>query len=61
MLMAERDPALRPEFAKDMPERCSNLEMQLIEEAGHWVQQEQSEVFNRHLLGWLQRHFERTD
>jgi pimeloyl-ACP methyl ester carboxylesterase len=31
--------------------------MHLIKEAGHWVQQEQAEVFNRHLLGWLQRHF----
>jgi N-acyl-D-amino-acid deacylase len=57
MLMADRDPALRPEFAKDMPERCSNLEMQLIKEAGHWVQQEQVEAFNQHLLGWLDRHF----
>jgi pimeloyl-ACP methyl ester carboxylesterase len=57
MLMADRDPALRPEFAKDMPEKCSNLEMHLIEEAGHWVQQEQAEVFNGHLLSWLQRHF----
>jgi pimeloyl-ACP methyl ester carboxylesterase len=57
MLMADRDPALRPEFAEDMPDRCSNLEMHLIEKAGHWVQQEQSEAFNRHLLGWLQRHF----
>jgi pimeloyl-ACP methyl ester carboxylesterase len=53
MLMADLDPALRPEFAEDMPERCSNLEMHLIENAGHWVQQEQSEVFNRHLLAWL--------
>ena len=57
MLMADRDPALRPEFAKDMPEKCSNLEMHLIEKAGHWVQQEQAEEFNRHLLGWLHRHF----
>ena len=57
MLMADRDPALRPEFAADMPERCSNLEMHLIENAGHWVQHEQSETFNRHLLDWLQRHF----
>jgi pimeloyl-ACP methyl ester carboxylesterase len=57
MLMADRDPALRPKFAADMPERCSNLEMHLIENAGHWVQQEQPEAFNQHLLAWLQRHF----
>ncbi len=60
MLLADRDPALRPEFAADMPERCSNLETHLIEGAGHWVQQEQSEAFNRHLLGWLERHFGAT-
>jgi len=57
MLMADLDPALRPEFAADMPERCSHLEMHLIENAGHWVQQEQPGVFNAHLVGWLQRNF----
>ena len=61
MLMADRDPALRPEYCDDMPERCSNLEMHLIKNAGHWVQQEQPEVFNAHLLGWLQRHFAVVD
>ena len=60
MLMADRDPALRPEFAADMPERCSNLEMHLIENAGHWVQREQAGVFNRHLIDWLNRHFAST-
>jgi pimeloyl-ACP methyl ester carboxylesterase len=57
MLMADRDPALRPEFAADMPERCSNLEMHLVENAGHWVQQEQAEIFNGHLVTWLDNHF----
>ncbi len=57
MLTAELDPALRPRFADGMEDRCSNLELHMIENAGHWVQQEQAEVFNQHLLGWLQRHF----
>lgn len=57
MLMADRDPALRPEFAADMPERCSNLEMHLIENAGHWVQREQVTAFNTHLADWLKRLF----
>jgi pimeloyl-ACP methyl ester carboxylesterase len=60
MLTADRDPALRPEFAEDMPKRCSNLEMRLIEDAGHWVQQEQAEIFNRHLIDWLTRYFSQT-
>lgn len=58
MLMADRDPALRPEFAADMPERCSNLEMHLIENAGHWVQREQAAIVNQHLCAWLNRHFQ---
>ena len=56
MLMAERDPALRPEFAADMPERCSNLEMHLVEKCGHWMQQEHPDVLNSYLMDWLGRH-----
>lgn len=58
MLMADRDPALRPEFAADMPDRCSNLEMHLVENSGHWMQQEQPAIFNKHLINWLKHHFE---
>lgn len=57
MLTADRDPALRPEFAADMPERCSNLEIHLIEKAGHWMQREQTAVFNGHLVKWLNKNF----
>jgi pimeloyl-ACP methyl ester carboxylesterase len=57
MLMADLDPALRPEYAADMPDRCSNLEMHLIQNAAHWVQQEQPQIFNQHLIEWLNRHF----
>ncbi len=57
MLMADLDPALRPEFAADMPERCSDLEMHVIENAGHWVNREQADAFNSHLLPWLQQRF----
>lgn len=57
MLTAEWDPGLRPEFAADMPERCSNLEIHLIEKSGHWMQQEHAELFNGYLIEWLQRHF----
>ena len=57
MLMAERDPALRPEFAADMPERCCDLEMHIIDKAGHWVNREQAAAFNGHLIPWLQKKF----
>ena len=58
MLTAELDPALRPEFADGMHERCSDLEIHLIRDAAHWVQQEQAEAFNGHLLPWLQDRFQ---
>ena len=57
MLTAEWDPGLRPEFAADMPERCNNLEMHLVEESGHWMQREHSQIFNGYLIEWLQQHF----
>lgn len=57
MLMAELDPGLRPEFADDMPERCSDLEMHLIQNAAHWVQQEAAGTVNERLITWLDRKF----
>jgi pimeloyl-ACP methyl ester carboxylesterase len=47
----------RPEFAADMSERCSDLEIHLIENTGHRVQRGQTEMFNTQILNWLQRKF----
>jgi pimeloyl-ACP methyl ester carboxylesterase len=55
--MADRDPALRPEYEGDMPEPCSNLAIHLVENSGHWVLQEQPTVFNKHLISWLKQRF----
>jgi len=55
MLTAERDPGLRPEFAEGMRDLCSNLELYLIEKAGHWIQQEAAEIVNEYLITWLRR------
>lgn len=57
MITAELDPGLRPEFAADMPERCSDLEMHMIEGVGHWMHQEKASEFNSLLVEWLQRKF----
>lgn len=57
MLTAEWDVALPPKMAAGMPATCSDLEMHMIEKAGHWVQQECSEAVNRHLVEWLRRRF----
>jgi pimeloyl-ACP methyl ester carboxylesterase len=55
MLTSEWDPGLRPEFAEVMRDRCTDLELHLVERAGHWIQQEWPDIVNRHLLGWLER------
>jgi pimeloyl-ACP methyl ester carboxylesterase len=40
-----------------MPERCDDLEMHMIHNAGHWVQQEHAATLNERLLSWLTRRF----
>ncbi|MFQ5698378.1 MAG: alpha/beta fold hydrolase [Myxococcota bacterium] len=57
MITAEWDGALRPEMAAGMPALCRDLEMHMIERAGHWVQQERPEELNRTLTRWLRRRF----
>ncbi len=55
MLTAEWDPALSPALAESMKERCSDLEMHMVEKAGHWAQQEHPEIVTGRLLDWLPR------
>lgn len=57
MLTAEWDAALRPEMAAGMPALCSDLEMQQVAKAGHWIQQEKPDELNAHLCKWLARRF----
>lgn len=57
MITAEWDAALPPEMAKHMPALCSDLEMHMIRECGHWTQQEKPGELNRVMLDWLQRRF----
>ena len=57
MITAQWDEALPPEMAKHMPQVCSDLEMHMIRECGHWTQQEKPEELNRLMVDWLQRRF----
>jgi pimeloyl-ACP methyl ester carboxylesterase len=57
MICAERDPALPPAMAADMPDRCSDLEMHTIADCGHWTQQEKPAELNELMLRWLGRRF----
>jgi pimeloyl-ACP methyl ester carboxylesterase len=57
MIAAEWDPVLPPALAEGMGERCSDLEMEVVAKAGHWVQQEDPEEVNVLLVDWLTRRF----
>ncbi len=55
MITAEGDPVLHPGLAKGMEARVPDLETVLIEDCGHWTQQEQPEQTNKHLVSYLER------
>lgn len=50
---AADDPVLKPEMAQGMPKVMPNLEMKLVQDAGHWVLFEQHEAVNAILSEWL--------
>jgi pimeloyl-ACP methyl ester carboxylesterase len=56
MVTAEWDAALNPAMAADMPSRCTDLEMIMIEECGHWTPTEKPQVLNAAIIGWMQKH-----
>lgn len=55
MVTAEWDLALTPALAEGMPSICSDLEIQMIAECGHWTQQEKPDELNAILIDWLKR------
>jgi pimeloyl-ACP methyl ester carboxylesterase len=57
MVTAEWDLALTPALAEGMPAMCSDLEVHMIAECGHWTQQEKPEELNTVLVDWLKRRY----
>ncbi len=55
MICAEDDPVLTPALSEGMEERISDLERVVIEDCGHWTQQEQPEATNDALIGFVTR------
>ncbi len=53
MISTTDDPILPPSLTAGMEERIPNLRKVIIEDCGHWTQQEQPEETNRHLLEFL--------
>jgi pimeloyl-ACP methyl ester carboxylesterase len=59
-VMAEHDPVLSPALADGMEARVPNLHKVLIEDCGHWTQQEQPDRLNQALIDWLRTTVSRT-
>jgi pimeloyl-ACP methyl ester carboxylesterase len=57
MIMAEKDAVLPPTAADGMEAYVADLEKTLIEDSGHWTQQEKPDAVNAAMIGWLDRHF----
>jgi soluble epoxide hydrolase/lipid-phosphate phosphatase len=53
MVTTGRDPILKPQLSIGMEQWCLGLERAHIEQAGHWVLQEQPEKINQILLKWI--------
>jgi len=53
MISAADDPVLTPAMAAGMEDRVADLTKVLIEDCGHWTQQEQPEATNAALVSWL--------
>ena len=52
------DPTSPPESAEQTKAHCSDLELHLIDECGHWTPQEKPDELNGLMVDWLVRRFE---
>lgn len=57
MICAEGDPVLTPAMSEGMEDRVPDLERVIIDDCGHWTQQEQPEATNAALVGFCRRLF----
>jgi pimeloyl-ACP methyl ester carboxylesterase len=55
MISAANDPVLTPAMTAGMEERVPDLEKVIIENCGHWTQQEKPAETTEHMLRYLQR------
>lgn len=57
MVSAECDFMLPPRLTAWMPALCSDLELEVIDEIGHWTQHEAPDQLSALMLSWLERRF----
>jgi pimeloyl-ACP methyl ester carboxylesterase len=55
LIWGVEDPILPPDILADANDWVTDLSIELVPDAGHWVQQEAPETVNSILRGWLQR------
>jgi len=55
MIIADSDPVLPISLTDGMDRWIGDLETVVIEDCGHWTQQERPEAVNAALIGWLDR------
>lgn len=55
MISAANDSVLPPSMTDGMEQWVSNVEKHVIDNCGHWTQQEQPEEVNRLILSWLKQ------
>ncbi len=53
LIWGEQDVALSIELTKDLEQWVPNIQVQLIADSGHWVQQEQPELVNHSILEFV--------
>lgn len=58
MISAADDPVLTPQMAEGMEQFVPNVEKHIIENCGHWTQEEQPEQLNQLMMTWLQKTFQ---
>jgi pimeloyl-ACP methyl ester carboxylesterase len=57
MICAADDRVLPPSMADGMPAYVDNLETHIIEDCGHWTQNEQPDALGRLMTDWMLRRF----
>ncbi len=57
LVAAECDFMLPPKLAAWMPALCKDVDIDILEDCGHWTMWEQPEMLNAYLLEWLTRRF----
>jgi soluble epoxide hydrolase/lipid-phosphate phosphatase len=57
MICARNDYICDPSMTDNLPQICDDVERHIIENCGHWTQQEQPAETNRIMIDWLTRKF----